>query len=210
MEKVVLFDNIVVYKNAYTKSDELLALYHEPTSAGLTEKANWLEPGVMFREVINQGSKNHSPAINELLEVIQTCKKDFISSNSIDFKEKRHEPLGIREYSEGTSLTWHTDYMPDEDHTHWSMTINVYLNDDYEGGNILFKMHLPPNHAETEVLVDYKPSKGDLLIFPSGYPYYHRTSDVVGGIRYYTNVMVVEKEQPTWQLNFDRDKLKFI
>jgi predicted 2-oxoglutarate/Fe(II)-dependent dioxygenase YbiX len=50
----------------------------------------------------------------------------------------------------------------------------LYLNDDYEGGNIKFE------HAG----VTLKPEAGSLLFFPSNYIYVHEVSAVTSGIRY--------------------------
>ena len=69
-------------------------------------------------------------------------------------------------------------------------------------------MHLPPNNDETETFVDYKPEKGDLLIFPSGVPYYHQTTPVSNGTRYYANTMIVESSSPSWQNYFNKSNLK--
>jgi Rps23 Pro-64 3,4-dihydroxylase Tpa1-like proline 4-hydroxylase len=50
----------------------------------------------------------------------------------------------------------------------------LYLNDDYEGGNIKFQ------HAG----VDLKPEAGSIIFFPSNYVYVHEVDAMISGTRY--------------------------
>ena len=50
----------------------------------------------------------------------------------------------------------------------------IYLNDDYEGGNIYF-----PDHG-----IELKPAAGTLVTFPGGMENIHGVSEVTGGVRY--------------------------
>tara|TARA_B110000093_G_C12900085_1_gene380025 strand:- start:264 stop:956 length:693 start_codon:yes stop_codon:yes gene_type:complete len=50
----------------------------------------------------------------------------------------------------------------------------LYLNDDFEGGGVYFPLF---NYT-------FKPSKGDLLVFPSGHLYLHEAQLVTSGVRY--------------------------
>jgi len=205
---VKLFDNIIVYKNAFTKCEELLKLYKDNSFLELSKEDNWLEPGVFFRSFDPAWEQFSNPVLKELSETMSGYKNRFIKENNLEIKELYSERIDIRKYINDTSLSWHADFIPEDDDTFWSMTINVYLNDEYDGGNIQFKMHLPPNNEETETFVDYKPEKGDLLIFPSGVPYYHQTTPVSNGTRYYANTMIVESSSPSWQNYFNKSNLK--
>jgi hypothetical protein len=50
----------------------------------------------------------------------------------------------------------------------------IYLNDDFEGGEISF-----PTHG-----ISIKPSKGDLIVFPGNLNYPHKIEPIVSGNRY--------------------------
>lgn len=67
----------------------------------------------------------------------------------------------------------HTDSNDPETWIEWSTV--VYLNDEYEGGNIYF-----PNQDFV-----YKPKKGSAVFFPSaGTEYIHGVTEVLSGTRY--------------------------
>ena len=50
----------------------------------------------------------------------------------------------------------------------------IYLNDDYEGGELGFATH--------NLII--KPKKGDLIIFPGNMHYAHEVFEVLSGTRY--------------------------
>lgn len=50
----------------------------------------------------------------------------------------------------------------------------AYLNDDFEGGSIVF-----PRQG-----VEYQPSAGDIIMFPSNFCYPHASRPVISGIKY--------------------------
>jgi hypothetical protein len=60
----------------------------------------------------------------------------------------------------------------------WALTVTIYLNDDYEGGDISF---LNENTGE---ILQYKPKAGDITVFPSFAPYYHSVNRVDGNNKY--------------------------
>ena len=59
------------------------------------------------------------------------------------------------------------------------LTSTVYLNDDYKGGEISFLNEFD------NVIINYKPSAGDLIIFPSAKPFFHAALPTSGDINKY-------------------------
>jgi predicted 2-oxoglutarate/Fe(II)-dependent dioxygenase YbiX len=54
------------------------------------------------------------------------------------------------------------------------VSASLFLNDDFEGGEFVFK----------EFNLTIKPKTGDILVFSSSFPYMHRVNPVKTGIRY--------------------------
>lgn len=82
------------------------------------------------------------------------------------------------------TMNYHTDYMPDDAETpgeKFGITAVFYPNDDYEGGEISFRLI-----GDGGVLkeFDYKPKAGDLVMFPSKHPYYHGVKRISGSPKY--------------------------
>lgn len=76
------------------------------------------------------------------------------------------------------SMKYHTDYdfmRGDEPGDKFAITCTMYLNDDYEGGEMWFALDHPGDSFGEEPLPDekiypYKPQAGDVLVFPAGHP----------------------------------------
>jgi hypothetical protein len=84
------------------------------------------------------------------------------------------------------TMQYHTDYiisqrdMPGEKfHT----TCTFYINDNYNGGDIEFYVD--------GKFVNHKPKAGDLMIFPSGEPYYHGVKTIPDGNKFFIRNFVM-------------------
>jgi hypothetical protein len=105
--------------------------------------------------------------IFSLLGAIEnTCaeylKKHGASQEELDFLKKclYEDPyrFGIRKYNPGESMGPHQDMVdPNRD----TITISVYLNDEYEGGEIAV--------VEGDLNIAIKAKAGSIVIFPSNY-----------------------------------------
>jgi hypothetical protein len=103
------------------------------------------------------------------------------------------------------TLPFHTDFYQREEFEPGlkaEYTVTMYLNDDYDGGEIDFRIF---NERETEMrVVDgemvsttegeeipkivYKPQAGDIIIFPSRVPFYHGVRRVSTGTKYFARM----------------------
>lgn len=84
-----------------------------------------------------------------------------------------------------TAMVHHIDYQAsswEQPGFKYNLTVLLYLNDDYEGGSVNFKIVQEDDSVHT---VNYQPRKGDILIFPSVHPYYHGTMPVSGKPKYF-------------------------
>jgi hypothetical protein len=77
----------------------------------------------------------------------------------------------------GTHFKIHADHGPTYVCT---ISVVVYLNDDYEGGEIWF-----PRMDNLSI----KPKAGDIVVFPSTYIYEHASQDMISGTKYSVVIM---------------------
>jgi hypothetical protein len=80
----------------------------------------------------------------------------------------------ILDYSKDDFFRIHHDHYAESLNFSRLLTVCSYLNDDYEGGLLEF-----PSIGKT-----YKFKKGDVIVFPSNWLYYHGVTPITAGNRY--------------------------
>jgi hypothetical protein len=103
--------------------------------------------------------QKHVPSIKEIME----REYGFPVQNIVAFAAR---------WDKGDSLSLHVDDLGRDDFNH--MATLVYLNDDYEGGELEFPTH--------QLL--YKPKAGDLIMFPGNMHYAHEVKTIRSGSRW--------------------------
>ena len=112
---------------------------------------------------------------NEILPKVKPCVDEYLQAFAVLNKKKfllhdiklKHIPAG------GGFHTWHYETGALEVAAR-QFVIQVYLNDDFEGGETEF---LYQNRREEAV-------KGDVLIFPAGFTHTHRGNPPIGNSKY--------------------------
>jgi Rps23 Pro-64 3,4-dihydroxylase Tpa1-like proline 4-hydroxylase len=66
----------------------------------------------------------------------------------------------------------HTDSYKDQDNS--LITVILYLNDNYEGGDLFF--------PEQNLII--KPQSGSIIVFPSTFPFVHESKKIINGHKY--------------------------
>jgi hypothetical protein len=134
-------------------------------------------------------------AYNQILDLYLKCLQQYIYENNLDITTDNldDKPWKVRDYAAGSLMTAHRDfysYVKDgEDEVTPKFTIILYINDDYEGGEIHF-----PNENVT-----IKAEAGSVLIFPSNL--LHEVKTVISGNRYITQSYIYEKPFSCYQEN---------
>jgi predicted 2-oxoglutarate/Fe(II)-dependent dioxygenase YbiX len=165
--------NIVIKENFIQKQDLDFVL------SSIDDKVSW-----------NSNSMAGIPdkVTNKLY--LEKPKVHAILKDAIDRVQKEIEfyfgrPLevnfpGIRRWDVGEYQPLHADGEDPEGHPNEAFIVDygavIYLNDDYEGGEIYF-----PDHK-----LEFKPSAGTLVFFPSNIMYIHGVREITKGIRYTT------------------------
>lgn len=104
--------------------------------------------------------------------------------------------------NERLAMNYHTDehqFNLDAKGSHLFITITVYLNDDYDGGELSFL------NEESNTLIYYKPKAGDITVFPSFLPFYHGVEALHKNEKYLIrNFITCEYEgSEEWNKNFE-------
>jgi hypothetical protein len=112
--------------------------------------------------------------LNDIYKIIERCKDQICKSYGIE-KEKikaKEQHLNVVKWVEGTYLDLHVDDLGYVTDNH--LPVLIYLNDDYEGGEIKFETYN----------LSLKPNVGDFIVFPGNLHYPHEVTKVLSGTRY--------------------------
>ena len=119
-----------------------------------------------FKPVTVRRDYNDEKSAHKYKEEVQNIMEDFYGVKLI-FKS-----TNISRWDEGNKLDLHVDDLGPTSGNH--MASLIYLNDDYEGGEIYFPTH---NFS-------LKPKTGDLIMFPGNMHYAHGVKAITSGSRY--------------------------
>lgn len=199
MESYILTDKVVVY-NFKEESDRMLEIISNYTEEdwggwGSFGKMTRLECTPYVGNPLNFESTatSSNPYNNEITAIYNDLfgrvTTDYINRYGLDIEELYtssnqlcfYKPKRVR-YT-NLIMPFHTDYKQEQKHQpglkHY-ITANLYINDDYKGGEIIFMID-----DNTENLIRYKPKAGDLVVFPSGERYRHGVRTVDEGKKYF-------------------------
>jgi hypothetical protein len=91
------------------------------------------------------------------------------------------------EHHKDYAMMHHTDYQREFSYNpglKFGITAVFYLNEDYDGGEVMFRFLDENDRSVIKKDYSYKPSAGDILVFPSGPPHYHGVKAVTSGEKY--------------------------
>lgn len=99
---------------------------------------------------------------------IFNLSEDYVNY-AISILRHTNTTIGVNKYNENAHMGPHVDL--NDKNKYLQYTVVVYLNDDYEGGELFF-----PNHN-----VKVKPKAGSIAMYPSGDPYVHQSLNITKG-----------------------------
>jgi hypothetical protein len=149
----------------------------QPAYVGYQERMPEYRDCVDFKFKKTDIEQDKSQTSLALQEIWQDCY-DRKAPAVADYCKKHNihqlrywEAFNFIKYGEGQHFMEHHDHG-----FSYNCTVSLvgYLNDDYEGGELYFRLQN----------LNIKPKAGDLYIFPSTYIYPHRAMPVKSGIKY--------------------------
>lgn len=156
-----------------------------------------------IQRVIEKNSVNMSGEDLKLSEYVISCINDVMfktfeyvkADQNINSDVNIYPSFCVHRYYQGASMGAHNDQQDGNKNLKYSIVI--YLNDDYEGGEISFvlsdtdgELKDKPNENFTiakenkQINFGVKPKAGSALVFPSGAPYYHTAHIIKSGKKY--------------------------
>jgi hypothetical protein len=228
MEKVKLYNKVNIYKNAIPKAKEyteLLKKSEKENPHHLFKKwDDWYGFG-LFMNLDQKVDKsynidyNGNPIdlndeyavqqmnfLNDIHDVYYKVTSDYIKEYDVKLPNWVISGWSLSKYTEtpeerSLAMHYHTDYVganADAPGSKFAITCTMYLNDDYDGGEISFL------DEEQGAVVTFKPSAGDVVVFPSGDPitgtshYFHGVGRVSNGEKYLVRTF--------WHYNYEGSK----
>lgn len=203
-----LLPNVVVYKKRFKsieKTYDFFKTLNKDSDLIFDFKFNdnsygWATETFMFSSLYKTfEDKENADVMTEIIKIRKETLDDYVNNNSdsdiwpLDLKEKypfdkptlRSDFSVIKTFhNPDVAISrhpfFHLDNIPnpsnDSDRNH-IITTMIYLNDDYKFGEIKF-------YSKDHGFVYYKPEAGDVIVFPSFYPFYHNPNMPVGENRY--------------------------
>jgi hypothetical protein len=196
IEYKIPYENVVYFPGIVDNIDDIIEAIETTNSLAISPWEVWYASsdtsGYAYGEVKSMSKqliKNESdPTIVEKSEYIISTLVDAMSTAAQKYSEIYNidqalldyalyalnmdgTKYGINKYYERMYMGPHVDW--NEQNSDITYTIVVYLNDDYEGGELFF--------VDPEINVKIKPEKGSIVMFPSTLPYLHQSCDIING-----------------------------
>jgi hypothetical protein len=201
-----IHDTIWVFKNALDETDSLLEYintkdwvdwYTFGKKTQLTGfKYNFKNfPTVQEWEnkIPAEGDDNFEYFENKINNLFYETTKLYIEANNISLDNWMYYGWDVAKYHETPNasddyiMMHHTDFQRNIAYTpgeKFGITAVFYLNDDYDGGEVMYRFL---NNDDINIVEEdyiYKPGKGDVVVFLSGHPHYHGVKTVTKGEKY--------------------------
>lgn len=188
-ENVLHFPNLLEAPEKYvsfcTEEAELVGIPKEHWVAGMDSSKH------IYGELWVLKRSHESQVVQDLLDaydkaLLISCEKYMeylnVNQSSIDatiekLRSNRMSAMTVKRYFEGERLGLHPDVDPNNMEDVLHLTISMYYNDDYIGGDLGFASGSAA-----------KPTPGSVVIFPA--KYLHESTLVTSGIKYVSNEVV--------------------
>ena len=226
MNKEILEEKVYYYPDGVKNFEELMRTIDEvdslEDSIGSSLWQNWTASndkdfiyGLTKSFDINQINNLEEPIKSKMQFIYETIMSSFYDVSKDyaeglgDTDEPRLFPVfNIKKYKSGIGMGSHYDQLDGDKTLRYSLV--MYLNDDFDGGEISFVMspyedvHSAPSPSldydlavkNNEIAFGLKPKAGSIIIFPSSAPYYHTAHIVKTNFKYMVPSHWIHNEMP--------------
>jgi hypothetical protein len=201
MEREILEEKVYYYKNVIEDPKKLVEEIEQDNANTWGEWAACSGQHYIYGTDKTIGSSNDPDEKNgyiykTLQKAFDDVARDYAKAQGITDEPKLFPQYPIKKYQAGTFMGAHFDQQEGDERLKVSFV--MYLNDDYEGGEISFTIASPqgilnqpgPNPdfeiAKNEGNYSFyvKPEAGSIIVFPPSPPYHHTAHLVRSGFKY--------------------------
>lgn len=153
----------------------------------------------IIKNNLSKLNKDELNLSNYIINTVDSAMKDMFeyvkNDQSSNDEIYIYPSFCIHRYYKGAAMGAHNDQQ--DGNTKLKYSVVIYLNDDYEGGELSFVISNTDGELKNKPDEDYniavtnnqinfgiKPEAGSALVFPSGSPYYHTAHVVKSGKKY--------------------------
>lgn len=168
-----------IFKYSLKDNEEIISLIEEHSGSFISDWSPWTANneytfGEQKRLYLESSENDDNPLKKKLISL-----SNFINAAAEDYSIRRGidigflTPLTVSKYHTGKTMGYHVDSYGDAD-PEPTISVVLYLNSDYEGGELHF----------SEFDIKVKPERYTLVIFPSKEPYFHSSLPLISGTKY--------------------------
>jgi hypothetical protein len=130
---------------------------------------------------------------NEINTLFHETTKLYVEENKIVLDNWVEDGWNVAKYVPNLEnhsdyvMMHHTDFQREFSYNpglKFGITAVFYLNENYDGGEVMFRFLDENDRSVIKEDYSYKPSAGDIVVFPSGPPHYHGVKAITSGEKY--------------------------
>jgi hypothetical protein len=213
IEKIIISPQIVVYKNILKNSQVVVDFLNSDDKKIVNNSwQDWYDNGWRFSVNFDEIEKSELPEysyLKEMCDAFDYISKDYmleyskengiwpsfikdwnnvnLNNHNIDFFRYKLDHSRDRNWDSDFLMNYHVDEF-DVDGVFKSqkniVTVNFYLNDNYDGGEIC------AYNKDLNLSYRYKPVAGDAVVMPSASPFFHAVKPFYLTDRYFSRIFI--------------------
>jgi len=204
MNKEILEEKVYYYTDVIADPEKLVAAIDNLDSSvwGEWMACSGLEyvygesKDILPRHMRDSDNEEYDYIYNTINDAMHAVARDYAEAMGNTDDPKLFPVHPIKKYKAGTFMGAHFDQQEGDERLKYSLV--MYLNDDYEGGEISFSIRNPEGviqggtpAEDFEIAIQnksysfaVKPKAGSVIIFPPSPPYHHTAHLVKSGFKY--------------------------
>ena len=202
-----IHNTVWVFKNAIKNSQDLIDYFEKNrewrdwyTFGKVAKGADFVNRFDKFPSLEEWDSQRKLRAVelgendffeNQINDIFYHATKLYVEENNVLLDNWAYDGWNVAKYAanleEPLAMHYHTDFQREFAYnpgSKFAITAVFYLNDNYAGGNVLFRFLDDNDTSIIKEDYNYKPQAGDIVIFMSGHPHYHAVKAITEGEKY--------------------------